>query len=225
MEKHSVSRLVGSPPGYVGHEEGGQLTERVRRHPYSVVLFDEIEKAHPDIFNILLQALDDGSLTDSQGRRVSFRNTIMIMTSNLGAGESAYKSVGFAADSANERDQDRMLSALKAAFRPEFLNRVDEIVTFKRLGKEEAQRITSLLLAEIQARVARLGVSLSFSPDAISLVASEGFDPIYGARPLRRAAIRLIEDPLAEELLTGRIREGDSVEAQAVNHAIEFHKY
>ena len=225
MEKHSVSRLVGSPPGYVGHEEGGQLTERVRRHPYSVVLFDEIEKAHPDIFNILLQALDDGSLTDSQGRRVSFRNTIMIMTSNLGAGESAYKSVGFAADSANERDQDRMLSALKAAFRPEFLNRVDEIVTFKRLGKEETQRITSLLLAEIQARVARLGVSLSFSPDAISLVASEGFDPIYGARPLRRAAIRLIEDPLAEELLTGRIREGDSVEAQAVNHAIEFHKY
>ena len=189
------------------------------------MLFDEIEKAHPDIFNILLQALDDGSLTDSQGRRVSFRNTIMIMTSNLGAGESAYKSVGFAADSANERDQDRMLSALKAAFRPEFLNRVDEIVTFKRLGKEEAQRITSLLLAEIQARVARLGVSLSFSPDAISLVASEGFDPIYGARPLRRAAIRLIEDPLAEELLTGRIREGDSVEAQAVNHAIEFHKY
>ncbi len=224
MEKHSVSRLIGSPPGYVGHEEGGQLTERVRRQPYSVVLFDELEKAHPDIFNILLQVLDDGSLTDSQGRRVDFRNTVIIMTSNLGAGGTAHKSVGFATGSANDRDRERMMGALKDSFRPEFLNRVDEVVVFRRLGEEEIHRIASLLLDEIRGRVATLGIHLTFAEEVVALVAKEGFDPLYGARPLRRAAVRLIEEPLAEDMLTGRIREGDQIVAQVTEGAVIFEK-
>ncbi len=224
MEKHSVSRLIGSPPGYIGHEEGGQLTERVRRQPYAVVLFDELEKAHPDIFNILLQVLDDGSLTDSQGRRVDFRHTVIIMTSNLGAGSSQRKSVGFSTGSEGERDRERMLSALKEAFRPEFLNRIDEVVVFNRLGEAEARRITSLLLEEIRGRVRALGIALDFSDDVISLIAKEGFDPRFGARPLRRAAVRLIEEPLSGEMLTGRIKEGDSVAAEAADGACVFRR-
>ena len=224
MEKHSVSRLIGSPPGYVGHEEGGQLTERVRRQPYSVVLFDELEKAHPDIFNILLQVLDDGSLTDSQGRRVDFRNTVIIMTSNLGAGNGGHKSVGFAAGTASQRDRERILAVLKEAFRPEFLNRVDETVVFSRLGEEELRKIASLLLEELKQRVAALGITLEFSEEAVSLVASEGMDPVYGARPLRRAVVRLIEEPLAEEMLTGRLGEGDCATGKVENGAIVWSK-
>ena len=222
MEKHSVARLIGSPPGYVGHEEGGQLTERVRRQPYSVILFDELEKAHPDVFHILLQVLDDGSLTDSRGRRVDFRNTVIIMTSNLGAGGSGHKSVGFVSGGEEERERFRMTAALKEAFRPEFLNRVDEFVFFKRLREEDIRRIASLLLAEIRERVAALGVELSFSEETVSLVAAEGYDPLYGARPLRRAAVRLIEEPLSEAILSGRITAGDKITARVDGGRVVF---
>ena len=224
MEKHSVSRLIGSPPGYVGHEEGGQLTERIRRQPYSVILFDELEKAHPDVFNILLQVLDDGSLTDSLGHRVNFSNTVIIMTSNLGAGENPHKSVGFSSSTAATRDRDRMLAALKSAFRPEFLNRIDEIVVFQSLGKEEIHRIASLFLNEIQSRVKGLGIDLSFSEEVISMLAKEGFDPTYGARPLRRAAVKLIEEPLAQEMLAGRVRHGDRVQVSVQESKLIFNR-
>ncbi len=224
MEKHSVSRLIGSPPGYIGHEEGGQLTERVRRHPYSVVLFDELEKAHPDIFNILLQVLDDGSLTDSRGRRVDFRNTVIIMTSNVGAGRGEHKSVGFAAGNSDERNRERMNAALKDAFRPEFLNRVDELVIFKRLEEGELKRIASLLLDELRERVASMEIALTCPSEVVALIASEGMDPAYGARPLRRAVVRLIEEPLAEELLSGRIAAGDAVTVKTEDGKIRFEK-
>ena len=224
MEKHSVARLIGSPPGYVGHEEGGQLTERIRRQPYAVVLFDEIEKAHPDIFHILLQVLDDGSLTDSQGRRVDFRNTVIIMTSNLGAGDAARPGVGFTAHENPEREKERMLGALKSAFRPEFLNRVDETVVFRKLTREDVERITSLLLEEIKGRMEALGIALSFSREAVALIAREGYEPAYGARPLKRALIRLVEEPLATEMLMGNIREGDHITAQITEGALRFEK-
>ncbi|MBQ4112885.1 MAG: ATP-dependent Clp protease ATP-binding subunit [Clostridia bacterium] len=224
MEKHSVSRLIGSPPGYIGHEEGGQLTERIRRQPYSVVLFDELEKAHHDIFNLLLQVLDDGCLTDSRGRRVSFRHAVLIMTSNLGADPSAHKSVGFASGEQRDRDRDRMLNALKEAFRPEFLNRIDEVVVFEPLGEAEACRITTLLLEEIRGRVSALGMELRLSDDVVSLITREGFDPQMGARPLGRAAIRLIEEPLAEALLSGTFAEGDVILARSDNGTVIFEK-
>ena len=222
MEKHSVSRLIGSPPGYVGHEEGGQLTEEVRRHPYSVLLFDEIEKAHPDIFNLLLQILDDGSLTDSQGRRVDFRHTVIILTSNLGAGTDTHKSVGFSSGSEMNREHERMMAALKDAFRPEFLNRIDEIVTFSALDKEELLRITEILLHEISERANSLGVSMTFTNAVTELIAREGHDPLYGARPLRRASVRLIEDPLSRALLEGRIKEGDRVTCDVSDGVVIF---
>jgi ATP-dependent Clp protease ATP-binding subunit ClpC len=224
MEKHSVARLIGSPPGYVGHEEGGQLTEQVRRRPYSVVLFDELEKAHPDVFHILLQVLDDGSLTDSRGRRVDFRNTVVIMTSNLGAGGSGPKSVGFTTGSEGARERERMTAALKEAFRPEFLNRVDELVFFSRLREEDIRRIASLLLEEIRGRAEALGVTLTFSEEAVALVAAEGYDPLYGARPLRRAAVRLIEEPLSEAILRGEIAAGDAVVAKADEGRVVFER-
>lgn len=222
MEKHSVSRLIGSPPGYIGHEEGGQLTERVRRQPYSVILFDELEKAHPDIFHILLQVLDDGSLTDSHGRRVDFRNTIIIMTSNLGAGGTGRQSVGFSSETETEREKGRVMTALKEVFRPEFLNRVDEFVVFKRLEEPEIRRIASLLLEEVRQRVEALGIRMTFSEEVVSLVAAEGFDPLYGARPLRRAAIRLIEEPLSESILNGSIAVGDTVRAAVSDGRVLF---
>ena len=215
MEKHSVARLIGSPPGYIGHEEGGQLTERVRRRPYAVVLFDEMEKAHPDVFNLLLQVLDDGSLTDSRGRRVDFRHTVIIMTSNLGAGETGKPSVGFSTVKEGDRDKERMLAALKEAFRPELLGRVDEVVVFRSLGEDETRRIASLLLDALKERVAKLGITLDFTEEAVALVAKAGLDPKYGARPLGRAVVRLLEEPLAREMLTGRIREGDRVTVEA----------
>ena len=213
MEKHSVSRLIGSPPGYVGHEEGGQLSEQVRRHPYSVILFDEMEKAHPDIFNLLLQVLDNGELTDAQGRQISFRNTVIIMTSNLGAGGRQAHSVGFSAHTREKwaEEKKRMLTSLKETFRPELINRIDETVVFSPLDRETLVRIASLLTAEVAMRMKGLGYSLSFTPAAIERIAREGESSEYGARPLRRAVIRLIEEPLSVGVLEGRYPIGSSL--------------
>ncbi len=220
MEKHSVSRLIGSPPGYIGHDEGGQLTEQIRRHPYAVLLLDEIEKAHPDIFNLLLQVLDDGSLTDSIGRRVDFRNTVIIMTSNLGS-ETARHTVGFSAD-AKAPSRERVMGELQEAFRPEFLNRVDEIVIFAALGEEELRRIASLLLEEIRVRAAKAGIAVTFDTSVADLLVSEGRDPKFGARPLRRAAMRLVEDALAGELLLGHVEAGACIRAKAQEGRLVF---
>ena len=226
MEKHSVSKLIGSPPGYVGFEEGGQLTERIRRKPYSVVLFDEIEKAHPDVFNILLQVLEDGILTDSQGRRVDFRNTVIILTSNVGASQmNAAKSLGFTAESVGndaEAQKERMMQALKGTFRPEFLNRIDDIIVFNRLSTENIEAISSLMLGDVERRIAELGITVKFDPSVASLLAKEGFDPDYGARPLRRAVVRAVEDAFSSEMLEGRIKVGDSVLARESDGKIVF---
>jgi ATP-dependent Clp protease ATP-binding subunit ClpC len=224
MEKHSVSRLIGSPPGYVGHEEGGQLTERIRRQPYAVVLFDEMEKAHPDVFNLLLQVMDDGSLTDSRGRRVDFRNTVIIMTSNLGAGNTARKSVGFGSGSPSERYAEGIHTALKEAFRPEFLNRVDEIIVFEPLTHEQLCRIASLLLDELADRVNGLGIRIVFDSEIAALIAQSGKDPRFGARPLRRAVIQKLEEPLSRALLTGELRPGDRVSAEVSEDGVLFIK-
>jgi ATP-dependent Clp protease ATP-binding subunit ClpC len=227
MEKHSVSKLIGSPPGYVGFEEGGQLTEKIRRHPYSVVLFDEIEKAHPDVFNILLQVLDDGILTDSQGRRVDFKNTVIIMTSNLGAsGQSDHKALGFTAGSVSEEKnaaaRERMMTALKETFRPEFINRVDDIVVFHSLEQPQIRAISALMLDDLRRRILGLHVGIAFDDSVADLVSKEGFDPVYGARPLRRAVVRLVEDSFSTELLEGNIQEGDSVKATAVDGHVVY---
>ncbi len=217
MEKHAVSRMVGSPPGYVGYDEGGQLTEKVRRKPYSVVLFDEIEKAHPDVFNILLQILEDGILTDSQGRRVDFRNTVIIMTSNIGARMiTENKSLGFAAGAADEeRDYSRIKSdvmgELKRAFRPEFLNRIDDIIVFHQLGEADIKEICIKMLETLKERMLNNGIKAEVTDDAIAEIARVGFDPIYGARPLRRAIQSDIEDMVAEKILDGTIKAGDNI--------------
>ena len=229
MEKHSVSKLIGSPPGYVGYEEGGQLTEKIRRHPYSVVLFDEIEKAHPDVFNILLQILDDGILTDAQGRRVDFKNCIIIMTSNVGASSILEpKRLGFSAESSKAADEEKMkqnvMDALKETFRPEFLNRVDDIIVFNKLSDDDIKKIASLMLDEVKDRISRRGITVSFSDEVTSLLAKEGFDPVYGARPLRRAIVRRVEDGLSEEILSGRIGEGDTVAAELRDGSIVYEK-
>ena len=229
MEKHSVSKLIGSPPGYVGFEEGGQLTEKIRRRPYSVVLFDEIEKAHPDVFNILLQVLEDGVLTDSQGRKVDFKNTVLILTSNVGAAAltgPARSAVGFAAESKAEESsrQDKVMQALKATFRPEFLNRIDDIVVFNRLTEENIRAIASLLLSEVQKRIEALEIEVEFDPSVAALVAKEGFDPVYGARPLRRAIVRLVEDAFSNAMLEGKFRAGDRVLIKEQNGALSFEK-
>ena len=217
MEKHSVSRLVGSPPGYVGYDEGGQLTEKVRRKPYAVVLFDEIEKAHPDVFNMLLQILDDGRLTDSTGRVVNFRNTVIIMTSNVGAREIVDpKRLGFGSIEENAtRDYEDMkknvMSELKRAFRPEFLNRVDEIIVFHPLSRNEIKEIASLMLNETSKRLSQNNISLEISEDIKNFLAEKGYDKTYGARPLKRAIQEQIEDKLAEAILDGLIKDGDKV--------------
>ncbi len=215
MEKHAVSRLVGSPPGYVGFDEGGQLTEKIRNKPYSVILFDEIEKAHPDVFNILLQVLDDGHLTDSKGRKVDFRNTILIMTSNLGATALRdEKAVGFGAKTVQHDHtamEKRIREELKNAFRPELLNRIDEIIVFHKLTKPELRQIVQLMTKDIKTRLAELNIELKFTSGVIDLIAEEGFDPEYGARPIRRAIQKKIEDPLSEALLSGEIRFGQKV--------------
>ncbi len=215
MEKHTVSRLVGSPPGYVGYDEGGQLTEKVRRKPYSVLLFDEIEKAHPDIFNMLLQILDDGILTDSQGRRVDFKNCVIIMTSNVGAKLITAKQAAFGfADSAEEREQndekirDAVMGELKNTFRPEFLNRVDDIIVFKRLTKAQIGEIAKNLLGILRARVASMDIAVDFSEAAIEKIADAGFDEVYGARPLKRAIQSKIEDALSEAMLRSEVTAG-----------------
>ena len=216
MEKHAVSRMIGSPPGYVGYDEGGQLTEKVRRKPYSVILLDEIEKAHPDVFNILLQVLEDGRLTDGQGRTVDFRNTVVIMTSNVGA-ESIKnaKKVGFArtVDEAENYNQmkDRVMEILKHTFRPEFMNRVDEIIVFQNLGEEDLKKIVELLLVDLRKRVEENGFHMDISDSARELILKEGYEPAYGARPLKRAIQRLVEDTISEEVLKKAVSPGDQV--------------
>ena len=218
MEKHSVSKMIGSPPGYVGYDDGGQLTERVRRQPYSVVLFDEIEKAHPDVFNILLQILEDGCLTDSRGRRVDFRNTVVIITSNVGAqGITEPKRLGFVdaanAEAENAKMRAGIAEALKRTFRPEFLNRVDEVIVFNKLTDRDIAKIASLMLDEVRSRIEGLGISVEFGEDVIESLAREGFDPVYGARPLRRAITRRVEDSFSEAMLGGVVAAGDRVRA------------
>jgi ATP-dependent Clp protease ATP-binding subunit ClpC len=220
MERHTVSKLIGSPPGYVGFNEGGQLTEAVRRRPYTVVLFDEIEKAHPDVFNLLLQLLEDGRLTDSKGRTVDFKNTLIIMTSNIGSKviEKGGGGLGFefSGENAEENQYNRIKSLvneeLKQYFRPEFLNRLDEIIVFRQLNREEVKDIAEIMLKEVFARIGDKGITLTVSNAFKERLVEEGYNPAYGARPLRRAVMRLLEDSLAEELLTGRIKEGDSAE-------------
>jgi ATP-dependent Clp protease ATP-binding subunit ClpB len=206
MEKHSVSRLIGAPPGYVGYEEGGQLTEQVRRHPYSVILFDEIEKANPDVFNILLQILEDGRLTDGKGRTVDFRNTVMVMTSNVGS-----TAIFELSNKDPERARKEAMEALRAAFRPEFINRIDEIVIFNPLGKEQLARIVGLLLKGVEKLLAERQITLELTPAAEELLLREGYDPAYGARPLRRTIQRLIQDPLALQILEGKVLPGDHI--------------
>ena len=226
MEQHAVSRLVGSPPGYVGHEEGGQLTEAVRRRPYSLVLLDEIEKAHPDLQNLLLQILEDGQLTDSRGRRVDFRNTLIMMTSNVGARRLAGEGrVGFAGDirglSAAALHAEAM-GELRRVFRPEFLNRVDEVVVFRPLTEEQVAAIATRLLDGVCKRLQRLGYALSYDEAVAAFLARVGFDPFYGARPLRRAVRAKIEDPLSERLLAGEYQKGDTIRISVVDDTIAF---
>ena len=216
MEAHSVSKLIGSPPGYVGYDEGGQLTEQVRRKPYSIVLFDEIEKAHPDVFNMLLQILDDGRLTDSTGRTVSFRNTVIIMTSNAGARNIVeHHSIGFASKEDSKKDYEKtkseVMSELKKIFRPEFLNRLDDIIVFKKLSNESIKKITKLMLDEFIKRVEKKNIKVTISDDVIKYISKVGFDDTYGARPLRRAIQTNIEDKFAEEMLDLNIKENSSV--------------
>jgi ATP-dependent Clp protease ATP-binding subunit ClpB len=206
MEKHTVSRLIGAPPGYVGYEEGGQLTEQVRRHPYSVVLFDEIEKAHPDVFNVLLQILEDGRLTDGKGRTVDFRNTVLVMTSNVGS-----TAIFELSEKDPEQARKEAMEALRASFRPEFLNRIDEIVIFNPLGKEQLARIVGLLLKSVEKLLAERQITLEITPAATEVLLREGYDPAYGARPLRRTIQRLIQDPLALQILEGKVLPGDRV--------------
>ena len=225
--QYEVSKLIGSPPGYVGHEEGGQLTKAVRRNPYSVVLFDEIEKAHPDIFNILLQVLDEGRLTDSQGKTVDFRNTVVIMTSNVGAREIAQDaSVGFGTTgesglTANEI-KSRAMGELKRLFRPEFINRVDDIVVFQKLQGESLTRIAELLVDDLRQRLIANGMNIVLTDEALDKIVREGTDVSNGARPLRRAIQKLIEDPLSEELLAGEWNAGDTVLCDVADEQFVF---
>ncbi|MCH8002953.1 MAG: AAA family ATPase, partial [Proteobacteria bacterium] len=211
MEKHAVARLIGAPPGYVGYEEGGALTEAVRRRPYQVVLFDEIEKAHPDLFNILLQVLDDGRLTDGHGRRVDFRNTLIVMTSNLGSEILAAQGEG--EDSALVREQ--VMAAVRAAFRPEFLNRVDDILLFHRLTREQMAGIVDIQLARLGAILAERKIALELDATARSWLADKGYDPAYGARPLKRAIQRELQNPLAGLIIEGKVADGDTVQVSA----------
>src|SRR2546426_5744277 len=217
MEKFSVSRLVGAPPGYVGYEEGGQLTEKVRRKPYSVVLLDEIEKAHPDVFNVLLQVLDDGVLTDSSRRRVDFKNTVIIMTSNLGGRQivSGGKHLGFKQAEGTEQQFQSIKSTvhdeLKRAFNPEFLNRIDDVIVFHALSRDDMRKIVDILLGEVRERLRAQDIHLDITTDALELLIERGFDPSLGARPLKRAIQRLLEDPLSEFILRGQLPAGTKV--------------
>lgn len=222
MEKHSVSKIVGSPPGYVGFDDGGQLTEKIRRKPYSVILFDEIEKAHPDVFNILLQILDDGRLTDAKGRTVDFKNTVIIMTSNVGASTiKKQRTLGFSSGTSDEEKdeyekmKENVMAELKRTFRPEFLNRIDEIIVFHSLSKEHIKSIVSLMIDNLSGRLEQINIKIELDDKAKELLADEGFDPVYGARPLQRAIRRKIEDKLSEELLKGTIEKSDTIKISA----------
>lgn len=221
MERHTVSRLVGSPPGYVGHDEGGQLTEKVRRKPYSVVLFDEIEKAHEDVWNILLQILDDGRITDSQGRTVDFKNTVIVMTSNIGAKaltnagaklgtDAGEKEDGADADKAYEEAKETVMGELRRTFRPEFLNRIDDIIVFRALTEQDIEEVAQRMLKTVADRMESMGIHLEASDEAVKELAREGFDPQYGARPLRRAIQSKVEDAVAEKMLDGALKTGDT---------------
>jgi ATP-dependent Clp protease ATP-binding subunit ClpB len=208
MEKHSVSRMIGAPPGYVGYEEGGQLSEAIRRRPYSVVLLDEIEKAHPDVFNVLLQILDDGRLTDGKGRTVDFRNTVIIMTSNVGS-----SAIFDLMEKDPKKAREEAMAALRELFRPEFLNRIDDIVLFRPLGKDQIEHIIDLQMQHLLKRLGERKIRLHLSAEAKALLFREGYDPAFGARPMKRAIQRLIQDPLALKLLDGEIQPGDEVSA------------
>ncbi len=221
MEKHTVARLIGAPPGYVGYDEGGQLTEAIRRRPYAVVLFDEVEKAHPDVFNVLLQVLEDGRLTDGKGRTVDFRNAVLIMTSNVASDliqEMARR------EDPDDRLKDKLMEALRRTFRPEFLNRIDEIVTFKALGKEQIQQIVDIQVQDLQKRLAQRKLTLELTPAARVALAERGYDPVFGARPLKRTIQRMIENPLAVEVLAGRFAEGDKVVVEPDGETFRFRK-
>ncbi len=214
MEKHTVSRLVGSPPGYVGYDEGGQLTEAVRRKPFSVVLFDEIEKAHPDVFNTLLQILEEGRLTDAQGRSVDFKNTVIIMTSNLGTRDLRKKTIGFQAEDEQvtyDKMREKVMEELKRYFRPEFLNRIDEIIVFHELSLDEVKEIVDLMMKRVRDQLSSQGLDLVLTEDAKAFLGKKGYDPELGARPLRRAIQRLLEDPLSEKVLLGEFKAGSTV--------------
>ena len=220
QERHTISRLFGAPPGYVGYEEGGQLTEAVRRRPYSVVLFDEIEKAHPEIFNALLQVLDDGRMTDGQGRTVDFRNTLIIMTSNLGSQLWMKDERGQAA----QVGRDEIVDILKNFFRPEFLNRVDEIVVFKPLSRENLGEIVGIQLEHVSDLLKDRGLKLEISPEALNWLADIGYDPEFGARPLKRAIQREVQDPLALKILSGEFSEGETIKIELADGALSFEK-
>ena len=228
MEKHSVSKMVGSPPGYVGYDEGGQLSEKVRRNPYSVILFDEIEKAHPDVFNILLQVLDDGHITDAQGRKIDFKNTVLIMTSNAGAERIVEpKRLGFTVANDEKADYDNMknnvMDEVKRMFKPEFLNRIDEIIVFHALTRSNIEEIVDIMLSSINRRIeSQMNITLHVTPKAKSWLIDKGYDQKYGARPLRRALQSNIEDKLAEEVLDGNIRAGDKVTVSLEKNALKF---
>ncbi|MBA7689888.1 Chaperone protein ClpB [subsurface metagenome] len=229
MERFSVSRLTGAPPGYVGYEEGGELTEKVRRNPYSVILLDEIEKAHPDVFNVLLQIMEDGKLSDNLGHTVDFRNTILIMTSNLGGGEITGDSkLGFSAGETGalsyEEIREKVSSALKRHFRPEFLNRLDEVIVFRPLSRDNMIKIVDIMIEEEAGILAENGINFEITERAKKKIAEEGYDPDFGARPLRRAIQRLIENPLSEEILRGALKRGDTIVADLKDNSIVFVK-
>jgi ATP-dependent Clp protease ATP-binding subunit ClpB len=211
MEKHSVARLIGAPPGYVGYDEGGALTEAVRRRPYQVILFDEVEKAHPDVFNVLLQVLDDGRLTDGQGRTVDFRNVLIVLTSNLGS--EALANLPDGADIEQARPQ--VMNAVRAAFRPEFLNRLDEILLFRRLSRDDMKGIVEIQLRRLQKLLVDRKITLDIDPAAEAWLADKGYDPVYGARPLKRVIQRELQNPLATQILEGRIPDGSTVRVGA----------
>jgi ATP-dependent Clp protease ATP-binding subunit ClpB len=217
MEKHSVARLIGAPPGYVGYEEGGYLTEAVRRRPYSVILMDEIEKAHPDVFNILLQVLDDGRLTDGHGRTVDLRNTVVVMTSNLGS-----QRIQSLADEGYEAMKEAVMDVVGQHFRPEFINRVDEMVVFHPLNQEQIREIAGIQLGHLRKRLEGQGFGFTVSDEALDLLGEAGFDPVYGARPLKRAIQNEIENPLAQKILSGGYSPGDTVQVDVENGRFTF---
>jgi len=224
MEKHTVSRLIGAPPGYIGYEEGGQLTEAVRRRPFKVILFDEVEKAHPDVFNVLLQILEDGRLTDGHGRTVDFKNTVVIMTSNLGTEEFQRQSLGFSRETKGEKQRLKgaIDDTLKKTFRPEFLNRMDEIVIFEPLTEEQIKEIVDLMIKDVQKRLVDRKITIELTEEAKVQLAKEGFDPVFGARPLRRTIQRQVENPLSKRILQGEFKEGDRVQVDAGSDGFTF---